>query len=122
MSDYCIEYSDFKDLKKFEPELAKELLEKADDGNWQDDLIYKFACVEDFAYYQLTEGCYANAMTQDFDDAPNPLDYVDLTKLGNALVESWDEDRYFLASDGAILSTDCGWWDQKGGESVEQTR
>ena len=119
MVEYCIEYNNFKELKKREPELAKELLEKVGDGNWQDDLIYKFACVEDFAYYQLTEGCYANAMTQDFDDVPNPLDYVDLTKLGKALVDSWDEDRYFLASDGEILSTDCGWY-QKGGETIDQ--
>ena len=111
MSDYYTGYDDFKDLKKDEPELAKELLEERDNDNWQNNPIYKFECVEDFAYYELTDGWYANTITaaQDFNGAPNPLDYVDLTKLGNALVNTWDESIYFLASAGEILGTECGW-------------
>ena len=108
MSDYYTGYDDFKDLKKDEPELAKELLEKRAKDVWQNYPIYKFECVEDFACYERDYGCYADKQ-QDFDDVPNPMDYVDLTKLGKALVDSWDEDCYFLASDGAILSTEYGW-------------
>jgi len=109
MSDYYTGYDDFKDLKKDEPELAKELLEKRTKGNWQNYPIYKFECVEDFAYYELTEGWYADIMPQDFNNAPNPLDYIDLTKLGNALVSVKDDSIYFLASDGEVLETEYGW-------------
>jgi len=109
MAEYCIEYNNFKELKEREPELAKELLDEKGNGNWQNNSIRQFECVEDFACYERDYGCYADKQ-QDFDDVPNPMDYVDLTKLGKALVDSWDEDCYFLASDGAILSTDCGWY------------
>lgn len=109
MSDYYTGYDDFKDLKKYEPELAKELLKNKNKGDWQNGIIYKFECVEDFAYYELTEGWYADIMPQDFNNAPNPLDYIDLTKLGNALVNTEDESLYFFTSDGEILETECGW-------------
>lgn len=109
MSEYCIEYNNFKDLMKYEPELAKELLENKTKGDWQNNLIRKFECVEDFAYYELTEGWYSDIIPGDFNGAPNPLDYIDLTKLGNALVNNWDESLYFYASDGEILETEYGW-------------
>ena len=46
---------------------------------------------------------------QDFHGAPNPVDYVDLDALGEALSDCWDESVYHRFSDDSVISTNYGW-------------
>ena len=100
----------YTELFERDEELAKELIEKVGSGEWQENEIYYYEDEEEFAEYELTEGWYADLrLDRDYNGAPNPLDYIDLSGLGNALVRNWDDSCNFRASTGEILTTSCGW-------------
>ena len=100
----------YTELFERDEELAEELLKKVGNGEWQENEIYYYEDEEEFAEYELTEGWYADLrLDRDYNFAPNPLDYIDLSGLGNALVRNWDDSCNFRASTGEILTTSCGW-------------
>lgn len=100
----------YTELFERDEELAKELLKKVGKGAWQQEEIYYYEDEEEYADYELTEGWYADLrLDRDYNFAPNPLDYIDLSGLGNALVRNWDDSCNFRASTGEILTTSCGW-------------
>ena len=100
----------YAELFERDEELAKELIEKVGSGEWQENEIYYYEDEEEFAEYELTEGWYADLrLDRDYNGAPNPLDYIDLSGLGDALVRNWDDSCNFRASTGEILTTSCGW-------------
>lgn len=100
----------YTELFERDEELAKELIEKVGSGEWQENEIYYYEDEEEYADYELTEGWYADlSLDRDYNFAPNPLDYIDLSGLGNALVRNWDDSCNFRASTGEILTTSCGW-------------
>ena len=91
----------YTDLLEYDEDLAKELLENVGEGDWQQERIYYYEDEEEFAEYELTEGWYANmGFDLDYNGAPNPLDYIDLSGLGNALIRNWDESCTFRAGTG----------------------
>ena len=104
-------YNSFEELKADKPELAQELLEVFDKGEWQESNLSVYDTLEDFAYYELTEGCYIdnNLVDQDYNGAPNPIDYIDLEALGEALVESGDESCIYRTEGDQVVTTDWGW-------------
>ena len=100
----------YTELFERDEELSKELIEKVGSGEWQENEIYYYEDEEEFAEYELTEGWYADLrLDRDYNFAPNPLDYIDLSGLGDALVRNWDDSCNFRASTGEILTTSCGW-------------
>ena len=100
----------YAELFERDEELAKELIEKVGSGEWQENEIYYYEDEEQFAEYELTEGWYADLrLDRDYNFAPNPLDSIDLSGLGDALVRNWDDSCNFRASTGEILTTSCGW-------------
>ena len=100
----------YAELFERDEKLAEELLKKVGNGEWQENEIYYYEDEEEFAEYELTEGWYADLrLDRDYNFAPNPLDYIDLSGLGNALVRNWDDSCNFRASTGEILTTSCGW-------------
>lgn len=110
--DYAgVWYDNFDELKQYNPSLAKELLEQFDNGEWQKNQLFVYESLEDFAYYELTEGWYANLGLDKaaYNGAPNPLDFIDLKALGNALSRSWDESCHYVSTNGEIVETDYGW-------------
>lgn len=103
-------YNDFDEFKERQPQLAAELLETFGKGEWQDNALYVYDDVEDFADYELTEGWYANSFSnQDYNGAPDPLDFIDLRALGAELVSTWDESCHYQANGGKIVTTDYDW-------------
>lgn len=100
----------YAELFERDEELSKELIEKVGSGEWQENEIYYYEDEEEFAEYELTEGWYADlGLDRDYNGAPNPLDYIDLSGLGNALIRNWDDSCNFKASTGEILTTGYGW-------------
>ena len=105
-------FESYTELLKLDKELAKELLKKVSKGEWQQGEIYYYENEEDFAEYELTEGWYASLgvnLDTDYNGAPNLMDYIDLSELGSALVQNWDDSCNFKASTGEILTTGYGW-------------
>ncbi|MFR0507019.1 hypothetical protein [Limosilactobacillus reuteri] len=104
-------YNSFEELKVDKPELAQELLDVFGKGEWQESNLSVYDTLEDFAYYELTEGWYIDNHLdkQDYNGAPNPIDYIDLEALGEALVESGDESCIYRTEGDQVVTTDWGW-------------
>ena len=104
-------YNSFEELKANKPELAQELLDVFDKGEWQESNLSVYDTLEDYAYYELTEGWYIDNHLdkQDYNGAPNPIDYIDLEALGEALVESGDESCIYRTEGDQVVTTDWGW-------------
>lgn len=109
--DYNYEtFEDLEDLKETYPELAKELLEMFQEDNWMFEQLFVYPTLEDYAKYELIDGWYYNGIYKDnYNGAPNPLDYIDLNALGDALSRSWDETIYYLSDDDKVVYTAIVW-------------
>lgn len=100
-----VHYKNFEELKKEKPEIAKKLLDKSGNGEWIKEDLYLYPDIEEFAKYELSEGWYCdNNFDQDYNGAPNPLDYIDMEAFGAALESTWDESCHFDI-DGVIIVT-----------------
>ena len=104
-------YDDFNELQKDNPSLGRELKEEFGNGEWQKYQLFVYESLEDYAYYQLTEGWYLdlNLDKRDYHGAPDPLDFIDLKALGQALSEGLDESCCYLANSGAVVESSEGW-------------
>lgn len=103
-------YENFSEFQNDYPEVAAQLLEEVDEGGWMNEEIYYYFSLEDYAEYELTEGVYIDLGLDrmDFRGAPNPMDYIDLKALGNALWNSWDDSVTWSNGD-CVVSTSYGW-------------
>lgn len=103
-------YKNYNELLDDNNSLASELLNDKGKGTWQAEEIYSHSDIQSFAEYELTEGWYINLnIDRDFNGAPNPLDFIDLEELGNALVRNWDNSCHFKSDNGEVLQTGYGW-------------
>ena len=103
-------FENFEDLQEREPKLARKLLSDRGRGSWQKEEIYGFSDKESFAEYELEEGWYASMGLGEgnFRGAPNPMDFINMDKFADALIDSWDESTNW--TDGTvILQTSYGW-------------
>lgn len=102
-------FNDLEELKETYPELAEELLEMFQDGDWIFEELYVYPTLEDYTMYELTDGWYADSFKDDYNGAPNPFDYIDLNALGDALSGSWDDTINYLSEDNKVVATSNGW-------------
>ncbi len=108
-------YDNVKQVIKNEPDLAVELLDKYEVGEWTNNEIYYYEDLEEFAEYELYDGWYTGWFDTEkynpsyFNGAPNPFDFIDLEGLGVALSRNWDESCYYRTSTDEVLSTNYGW-------------
>lgn len=109
--DYNYEtFKDLEDLKETYPELATELLEIFQEDTWIYEQLFVYPTLEDYTKYELTEGWYYNGLYKDdYNGAPNPFDYIDLSALGDALSGSWDDSINYLSEDKKVVATSHGW-------------
>lgn len=106
----CQIYKDYTELLEENEKLALDLLSEKGQGDWQQEQIYSHDDLESFAEYELTEGWYIDLnIDRNFNVAPNPLHFIDLEELGNALALNWDCSCYFQSRYGDILQTSYGW-------------
>lgn len=109
-----IRYNSFHQFKESCPLLTEELLREVDKGEWEDERLYYFETLSDLAQYEIEEGLYSHLGLCDifWGDAPNPLDFIDLTKLGEAWFDDCDDNYYHRFSDDSAIFTNCGWGDE----------
>ena len=102
--DYAgVWYDNFAELEKDNPSLAKELLEAFDNGKWQKTQLFVYESLEDYAYYELTDGWYADKHLdqKDYNGAPNPIDFIDLK--GCSTYGKTINEAYLMAQDAMGL-------------------
>ena len=105
-------FDNFNEFKERHPDLAKELLNEVDEGEWQNEDLSYFESLADYAQYELEEGwysSYADVFSQDFNGAPKLIDYIDLDALGEALSNTWDDSCHYRFSDDSVITTSYGW-------------
>ena len=102
-------FNNFKELMEYDSELAQDLLKEKGEGKWQDVEIYYHATIEDYAEYELYDGWYADIFRDDYNGAPDPLDFINLKEFGNALANSWDDGTNYKTSHGEVLQTTYVW-------------
>ena len=102
-------FNNFKELMEYDSELAQELLKEKGEGRWQEEEIYYHATIEDYVEYELYDGWYADTFKDDYNIAPNLLDFINLKEFGNALANSWDDSINYKTSHGEVLQTPYGW-------------
>lgn len=102
-------YDNLEELKQENKELVERLLKEFDEGDWSDNQLYVYPSLEDFAIYEVEEGWYSEAIKEDYNGAPNLLDYIDYEALGNALKDSWDDSCYYYDEEtDYVVSTAYG--------------
>lgn len=104
-------FNNFKELAAKHPKAAAELLEKFNEGEWQDNDLYWYPSEEDFAIYEIVDGWYSNlGLNQfvDFNGAPNPLNFIDFKSFGDVLIDSYDPTCNFETNNGEIVTTGYG--------------
>ncbi|MCC4370538.1 hypothetical protein LMB49_03885 [Limosilactobacillus reuteri] len=104
-------YNNFEELEAENLELGEELRCNIIPEEWQNDELYVYDSIEDYAYYELTEGWYFdNKLAQsDYRGAPNLLKFIDLNALGWALTNSWDDSCHYLSEHGQVVTSGYGW-------------
>ena len=102
-------FNNFKELMEYDSELAQDLLKEKCEGEWQDVEIYYHATIEDYAEYELYDGWYADTFKNDYNGAPDPLDFINLKEFGESLADSWDDGTNYKTSHGEVLQTPYGW-------------
>lgn len=107
---YVQDFDNYQEFAESYPDVAASLLEDVGEGDWQDNQIFVYDSIEDFAEYELTDGWYTDLGLDrmDFNGAPNPLDYVDLKAFGNALLESGDSSVQWTDWK-VVVTTSYGW-------------
>lgn len=103
-------YNSYKELLQDRELIARELLDVVGSGEWQNDTIFLYEDIEEFAEYELTDGWYSELdITRDWKGAPSLINYIDLKELGEDLSNNWDTGIYFKTSSGVVLQTGYGW-------------
>lgn len=103
-------YSTLTKLEAAHPDLAKELLDTFNEGEWQNNQLILFDNVTDYAKYEVIDGWYVNAdLDRDWNGAPRIIDFIDYESLGKELEQSWDTMSVYKFSNGQIISSCYGW-------------
>ena len=102
-------FNDFKELIEYDSELAQDLLKEKGKGKWQEEEIYYHATIEYYAEYELYDGWYADIIKDDYNGAPDPLDFINLKEFGESLANSWDNGINYKTSHGEVLQTTYVW-------------
>ena len=104
-------YRNFEDFKDAHHTLAEELLNEVSEGEQQNEELCWYSTLADFARYELEEGVYSSCglYEQNFHGYPNPMDFIDLTALGEDISDDWDGSCYHRLSDDSVVSTSYGW-------------
>lgn len=110
-------YDNFNELLEGDRQTANLLLDElgldtSDIGNydWMDDVLAVYPTVEDYCEYELVDGWYMNHdLGGDFGGAPNPLYYIDLSMLGEDLINTGDSTICRKLPNCKVVTTSYGW-------------
>lgn len=98
------------ELRKQHPNIHKELIDMHGKGKWTKGEIYIHDNLEDFAYYELTDGHYSSMRLGETKfGAPSLINHISLTTIGEELKNTWDKSSYAILKDGTIVKTPVGW-------------
>lgn len=114
IGDYGLHYNNFHDFKEEHPDLAKELLENVEEGDWEADPLDYYVFPSDYADYQIQDGWYADLLDKDLADmdyngAPSLYNYIDMDSLGEDLADNADLSCVYKFENNSIIETAYGW-------------
>ena len=98
-------YENYNALEEAEPKLAEELDTNFDTNNdWVEDEIYVYPNRIEWAENELNDGWYGDMFgNMDFCGAPNPLDFIDMERFSQVLIDTVDPSTTYECSDGRVV-------------------
>lgn len=97
---YSNYYNNAADLKEKNQALYDELIHEFGDDKWTKRPLTVYSSLADFAKYEVEDGWYADIdFPDDYNGAPDLLDYLDYEALGEALKDSWDDSCYYYSDE-----------------------
>ena len=113
-------FNNLDELEKYNSELALELKStfKIDDtrsNDWINNKLFICPSFEDYAKYELVSGVYSDIYETPheaiyFNGIPDPLDYIDLYKLGKHLIENSDDIYWYVSDNEDVILSTVGWY------------
>lgn len=105
-------YENYNALEEADPKLAEELDDRFNANNdWVEDEIYVYPNRIEWAENELTNGWYCNIFgninNMNFRGAPNPLDFIDMERFSQVLIDTADPTTVCECSDGKVV--EIGW-------------
>lgn len=114
-------FNNLDELEKYNSQLALELKStfKIDDtkiNDWINNKIFVYPSFEDYAKYELVSGVYSDIYEIPheaiyFNDIPDPLDYIDLYKLGKNLIANSGDTYWYVSSNEEVVLSTVGWYE-----------
>ena len=114
-------FNNLDELEKYNSELALELKStfKIDDtksNDWINNKIFVYPSFEDYAKYELVSGVYSDIyeIPHDaiyFNGIPDPLDYIDLYKLGKNLIANSGNIYWYVSNNEEVVLSTVGWYE-----------
>ena len=101
-------YENYNALEEADPKLAEELDDRFNANNdWVEDEIYVYPNRVEWAEKELYDGWYCNIFGNINDmnlrGAPNPLDFIDMERFSQVLIDTADPTTVCECSDGKIV-------------------
>ena len=92
-------YENLEELREENEELVERLLEEFDEGEWAYNQLYVYPSLEDFAKYEVEDGCYIEIIDKDYNEAYDLLECINYVALGEKLKKKWNKDSYYYNED-----------------------
>ena len=108
------EFCNIDEMKEYNKEVVTRLLDyvDSDETEWQEDWLYLYPTLEDFAKYEVFEGWYAfsGINIDSAKGAPYLSNFIDFKALGEELRRTWDGTlNYYDEETGIVIVTPYGW-------------
>lgn len=109
-------FNNLQELNKYNSKLATELKETFNTDNWVNNKIFVYPSYEEYAKYELVKGVYSDIyeIPHDaiyFNNIPDPLDYIDLYKLGKNLIANSGDTYWYVSKDEMVVLSIVGWYE-----------
>lgn len=113
-------FNNLDELEKYNSELATELKDRFFNyrninDNWMNNKIFVYPSYEEYAKYELIKGVYSDIYEIPldaiyFNGIPDPLDYIDLYKLGKHLIENSGDMYWYVSNNEEIVLSTVSWY------------
>ena len=108
-------FNNIDELEKYNSKLAIELKETFNTDKWMNNKIFLYPSFEDYAKYELVKGVYSDIYETPheaiyFNNIPDPLDYIDLYKLGKNLIANSGNTYWYVSNDEMVVLSTVGWY------------
>ena len=93
-------YWNIEELKEINEKLAEQITNVFDEKTLTENVsIIIYPTLEDYAKYEVEDGCYLEIIDKDCNEAYDLLECINYVALGEKLRKKWNKDSYYYNED-----------------------